>query len=178
MRGWTSKVFLLWITILGRWRRFRTVLSCNIYSMTYRSALIFEFNPTSGRFFACKVNLGLWLHFRIKCNFWRWCFPREWGRRTWTRSGNGVVWFYRCMVRMWRMLLEFSQYILLYDVYIESTAGKVWYKTNEPQLPGITLSHSGGNQKRHRGFSWEALIWMERSWSAYERKCKNEEKSR
>ena len=38
----------------------------------------------------------------------------------------------------------------------------IWYNPNEPQLPGITLSHSGGSQKCLQVISWEALIWMER----------------
>lgn len=154
MRGWTIKVFLFWITILGRWRRLRTILSCKILSRKIlsckvyimRPALISEFNPTSSRFFACKVDLGLWLHFWllhfcIKCNFWWRCLPREWCWRTWTRSGNGVVWFYpfimmavvrMTMVWMWRMLFKFFQYILLlYGVlHFELTAGKSVCKYN------------------------------------------------
>ena len=123
MRGWTSKVFLFRITLLGRWRRLCSILSCKVCSMimTYRPVLISEFNPTSSRFFACKINLGLWLHFCIKCHFRWWFFPREWGWGTWTRSG---VWFHR-FIRMWWMLLEFSQYILLYEVYINC-----WRKCN------------------------------------------------
>ena len=49
-----------------------------------------------------------------------------------------------------------SVYSVVMMCTFELTAREVQYITHEPQLPGITLSRSGGSQKRRRGLSWEA----------------------